>query len=264
MPERVLIIDDEQHIRRMMRLTLEAAGYEVGEAADGFAGLTNYGDGANWNAVVLDQRMPGIDGLETLRRLKASNASVRVVMATAYASIELAVEAMKLGAADFVRKPMTPEMLRNAVAAVLARSAPVGSPVTTTAIETITMNGFSILDPDKDEWQAPEQRRFTVVSPGGARHEVLVQIDEEVLDYVERLTHRRLPYESSFWTDQARRVLADYIWSNGDVPKIRKLILDQLDRNAILTAERWQEEHHRPRAAAKTANTGEHPNRKES
>lgn len=242
MPERVLIIDDEEHIRRMMRLTLEAAGYEVGEAADGFEGLRIYGDGAGWSAVVLDQRMPGIDGLETLRRLKAANPGARMVMATAYASIELAVEAMKLGAADFVRKPMTPEMLRNAVAAVLARSVPVGSTSTTPAIETITMNGFSILDPDKDEWQAPEQRRFTVVSPTGTRHDVLVEIDEEAMNYVERLTHRRLPYESLFWTDQARRLLADYLWSNGDVPKIRKLVLDQLDRDAILTAERWKEE----------------------
>lgn len=241
MPERVLIIDDEQHIRRMMRLTLEAGGYEVGEAADGFEGLKAYGDGTNWNAVVLDQRMPGIDGLETLRRLKAANVGARVVMATAYASIELAVEAMKLGAADFVRKPMTPEMLRNAVAAVLARSDAVKSS-TTPAIETITMNGFSILDPDKDEWQAPEQRRFTVVNPAGTRHEVLVQIDDEAVDYVARLTHRRLPYESSFWTDQARRVLAEYLWNKGEVPKIRKLVLDQLDRSAILSAERWKEE----------------------
>ena len=242
MPERVLIIDDEEHIRRMMRLTLEAAGYEVGDAADGFEGLRIYGDGASWNAVVLDQRMPGIDGLETLRRLKAANSGVRVVMATAYASIELAVEAMKLGAADFVRKPMTPEMLRNAVAALLARSSPVESTSATPAIETITMNGFSIIDPNKDEWQVPEQRRFTVVSPTGARHEVLVQIDEEAMDYVERLTYRRLPYESSFWTAQARRLLADYLWNHGDVPKIRKVVLGQLDREAILTAERWKDE----------------------
>jgi DNA-binding response OmpR family regulator len=225
-----------------MRLALEAAGYEVGEATDGFAGLKIYGDGANWNVVVLDQRMPGIDGLETLRRLKAADSEVRVVMATAYASIELAVEAMKFGAADFVRKPMTPEMLRSAVAAVLSRSAPVEASTATSAIETITMNGFSILDPNKDEWQAPEQRRFTVVSPAGTRHEVLVQIDEEALDYVARLTHRRLPYESSFWTDQARRLLADYLWNRGEVPKVRKLVLDQLDRDAILTAERWKEE----------------------
>src|SRR5262245_46801527 len=100
MAERILIIDDEQHIRRMMRLTLEAAGYEVGEAQDGPEGLRLFSDGSSWSAVVLDQRMAGMDGLETLRQLKRRNSNARVLMATAYASIELAVDAMKLGASD--------------------------------------------------------------------------------------------------------------------------------------------------------------------
>lgn len=247
MSERILIIDDEEHVRRMMRLALEAAGYTVGEAGDGLEGLNVYGGGSQWDLVVLDQRMPGIDGLETLRRLKALNAGARVVMATAYASIELAVEAMKLGATDFVRKPMTPETLRNAVAAALARPSSQTSPVdlqTSTpsvAIETITMNGFSILDANKADWQLPERRRFTVVSPNGSRHEIAVEIDQEVLAYVERLAQRRLPLESSFWTEEARRLLASYLWTTGEVPRTRKLTLDRLERDAILTAQRWSD-----------------------
>src|SRR5258705_13997366 len=117
MNKRVLIIDDEEHVRQMMRLTLEAAGYQVHEAKDGPEGLRLFGDGVDWDVVVLDQRMPGMDGLETLRRLKLSDPGARIVMATAYGSIELAVDAMKLGASDFLRKPMTPEPLRNSVAA---------------------------------------------------------------------------------------------------------------------------------------------------
>src|ERR1044071_3420969 len=69
MGKRILIIDDEEHIRRMMRITLEASGYAVGEAQDGPEGLKLYGDGANWDGVVLDQRMPGMDGLETLKNI---------------------------------------------------------------------------------------------------------------------------------------------------------------------------------------------------
>jgi len=241
MAERILIIDDEDHIRRMMRLTLEAAGYGVGEADDGVTGVELYGDGTDWDLVVLDQRMPGLDGLETLRRLKASNPAVRVVMATAYASIELAVDAMKLGAADFVRKPMTPDTFRNAVAAALAKPALVQSVSSVAVIETVTMNGFSILDPAIGDWQLTEQRRFTVVSPGGTSHDVLVQIDEEAVDYVERLARRRLPFESSFWTEQARRLLADELWTNGEVPRTRKLVLRELRREAILAAERWKD-----------------------
>ena len=241
MSERILIIDDEEHIRRMMRLTLEAAHYTVGEAADGFAGLQSFGDGSEWDVVVLDQRMPGIDGLETLRRLKTIKPDARVVMATAYASIELAVDAMKLGAADFVRKPMTPETLRNAVAAVLVRPSSAKSVSASLPVETITMNGFSILDPNTEDWQSAEQRRFTIVSPEGSRHEVVVQIDEEALHYVERLAKRRLPFESSFWTEEARRLLANYLWTNGEVPRTRRLSLNRLERDAILTAERWTE-----------------------
>jgi len=252
MNKRVLIIDDEEHIRKMMRLTLEAAGHGVGEAQDGYEGLKLYGDGSAWDGVVLDQRMPGMDGLETLRRIKQSNPRARVVMATAYASIELAVDAMKLGASDFVRKPMTPETLRNAVAAALTKERqespalpqpdqPKLETPSPPIIETITMNGFSILDPDKEEPKVPDQRRFTVVSPGGTRHEVLVQIDEEALGYVERLTRRRLPPESSFWTEEARRLLGDYLWNEGDVPGTRKLTLKEISRNKLLIAERWTE-----------------------
>ena len=252
MNKRILIIDDEEHIRRMMRLTLEAAGYDVGEAHDGLEGLKLYGEGSAWDGVVLDQRMPGMDGLETLKRIKAIDNRARVVMATAYASIELAVDAMKLGASDFVRKPMTPETLRNAVAAALTKEREEPTAVqqpdqlklekpSPLIIETITMNGFSILDPDKEERQVPDQRRFTVVSPVGTRHEVLVQIDEEALGYVERLTRRRLPPESSFWTEEARRLLGDYLWNEGDVPPSRKLTLKEISRNKLLIAERWTE-----------------------
>src|SRR5258705_3892464 len=172
MSKRILIIDDEENIRRVTRITLQAAGYEVGEADDGERGLAVFGDGSGWDAVLLDQRMPGMDGLETLRHINERDATARVIMATAYASIELAVDAMKLGASDFVRKPMTPETLRNAVAAALTKERqespalpqPDQSKLETPSppiIETITMNGFSILDPDKEEPKVPDQRRFT-------------------------------------------------------------------------------------------------------
>jgi hypothetical protein len=109
------------------------------------------------------------------------------------------------------------------------------------AVETVTMNGFSILDPAADDWRVAEQRRFTVVSPDGARHEVVVQIEEEVLHYVERLARRHLPFTSSFWTEATRRLLANYLWNNGAVPRTRKLTLNRLERDAILTAERWRD-----------------------
>ncbi|MCM3869975.1 MAG: response regulator [Pyrinomonadaceae bacterium] len=247
MSKRVLIIDDEENIRRVTRLTLEAAGYEVGEAADGERGLEAFGSGSSWDAVLLDQRMPGMDGLETLRQIKERQSNARVIMSTAYASIELAVDAMKLGATDFVRKPMTPEILRNAVAASLAKQTSVtlvppappqrdsGEPL----IQIITMNGFTILNSDAVR-QEPNERRFLVKSPDGSEHEVLVQIDEEAVGYVERMTRRRLPAENSFWTTQAERLLSDYLWKEGKVPPMKRLVITDVGIDELPVAARWQ------------------------
>src|SRR6185312_1466272 len=247
MSKRILIIDDEENIRRVTRLTLQAAGYEVGEAGDGERGLEAFGDGSSWDAVLLDQRMPGMDGLETLRHINERNSTARVIMATAYASIELAVDAMKLGATDFVRKPMTPKILRNAVAAALLkepRSATTASPSPAPEsagplIQIITMNGFTILD-SEDARHEPNERRFIVRSPNGGEHEVLVQIDDEAVGYVERMTRRQLPPENSFWTSQAQQLLGDYLWKEGKVPPTRMLMIRDVSRDELPIAARWQ------------------------
>jgi len=248
MNQRILIIDDEENIRRVTRLTLQAAGYEVGESSNGEAGLEIFGDGSTWDAVLLDQRMPGMDGLETLRHINTRDANARVIMATAYASIELAVDAMKLGATDFVRKPMTPEILRNAVAAALSKGRrrqqqatelPTHETTTGPLIQIITMNGFTILD-SEDVIHEPNERRFIVKSPEGTEHEVLVVIDGEAVGYVERMTKRKLPPENSFWTGQAQRLLSDYLWKEKKVPPTRKLTIRDVDRDELPMAARWQ------------------------
>ena len=69
---------------------------------------------------------------------------------------------------------------------------------------------------------------------------MLVQIDEEAVGYVERMTRRRLPPESSFWTTQAQRLLSDYLWKEGGVPPTRKLTVKDVDRDELPIAARWQ------------------------
>jgi hypothetical protein len=181
-----------------------------------------------------------------LRHINERDSNARVIMATAYASIELAVDAMKLGATDFVRKPMTPEILRNAVTAALAKQPRLGIAAPPSReesakplIQIITMNGFTILD-SEDGRQVPNERRFIVKSPTGSEHEVLVEIDEEAVGYVERMTRQHLPAESSFWTIQAQRVLGDYLWNEGKVPPTRKLMIRDVDRDELPVAARWQ------------------------
>jgi hypothetical protein len=155
---------------------------------------------------------------------------------------------MKLGATDFVRKPLTPEVLRSSVAAALAKSpAPRGAATPTAAatapepllIQTITMNGFTILD-DESCLLEEGHRRFVVVSPEGERHDVLVEIESEPIDYVERMTGRHLKADNSFWTAQARRLLSDFLWNEGKVPAMRRLVLKFLDPDKLPIAARWK------------------------
>ena len=122
MAKRVLIVDDEPNIRELSRLALEAAGYEVGEAGSGLEAFAIIGGDESWDAVLLDQKMPGMVGTEVLRRIKVMLPSAKIIMMTAYASVELAIDAMKLGATDFVRKPMTPAILRDALTVALSQS----------------------------------------------------------------------------------------------------------------------------------------------
>jgi len=241
---KVLIIDDEAHIRQMMRLTLEASGYEVEEAANGEEGLNRLGRGHLRQVVVLDQKMSGIDGLETLRRVKQRAPDACVLMVTAFASVELAVDAMKLGATDFLRKPMTPETLRGAVAAAMAARAPAsheralaGRPTS----ETLTLNGFQILRSREPGDAAKVEHTFQVTHVSdGAETSVVVTIDPEIVARVARLSRRSLQPGGAFWREQAERLLSAYVWSEGKAPESLRLTVRDVSREDIELAASWQ------------------------
>jgi DNA-binding response OmpR family regulator len=119
-PQCVLIVDDEPNVRLMLRTALESAGYRVVEAADGLAALAQLRAGS-CALVLLDLRLPKLDGMETLSRLRQQGDATPVVMLTAHGSIPDAVTAMKLGAIDFLTKPITPAALRSVVSDVIKR-----------------------------------------------------------------------------------------------------------------------------------------------
>ena len=236
---KLLVVDDEAHIRQMMRLTLETAGYQVDEAATGEEGLTTFGSGHDHAAVLLDQKMPGMDGLETLRQLKQHLPEACVIMVTAFASIDLAVDAMRLGATDFLRKPMTPEALRASVAAALASRPRVplksGAPAGMPQVETLTLNGFRIVRAGG----TGRQHTFEVTHfPDGTTSTVHVAIDPEAVARVERLTGRRLDPGGAFWKGQAERLLSTHLWTEGHVP-IGLVTLYEISREDLDAVGAW-------------------------
>ena len=105
MPQRhILVVDDEENMRHMLSNVLKRAGYLVETAEDGHAGLMQMDAGA-FDFILCDIRMPKMDGISFLRALKEKEHHATIIMMSAYGTIDMAVEAMKLGAYDFISKP---------------------------------------------------------------------------------------------------------------------------------------------------------------
>ncbi len=117
-PESILVVDDEPGVRSMLTAILRDEGYGVSAVGTGEDGVTAAVDGS-FDALLLDVWLPGIDGIETLSRLKANGIDAEVVMISGHGTIDTAVKATKLGAFDFVEKPLSLEktllVLRNAL-----------------------------------------------------------------------------------------------------------------------------------------------------
>jgi two-component system response regulator FixJ len=110
MPNKVYVIDDDEAMRDSLMFLLDSAGFEVTlfEAAQQFLDALPT---LSFGCVVSDVRMPGIDGIELLKRLKATHSAFPIVVMTGHGDVPLAVEAMKLGAVDFLEKPFEDDRL---------------------------------------------------------------------------------------------------------------------------------------------------------
>ncbi|KYF90683.1 Fis family transcriptional regulator [Sorangium cellulosum] len=107
---KILVVDDQRNMRTTLAMMLRGAGYEVDEAGDGSQGADLGAKGA-YDVVLTDLRMGGFDGIGVLRAVKESNANTEVIVMTAYGTIESAVEAMRLGAFDYIQKPFSEQEL---------------------------------------------------------------------------------------------------------------------------------------------------------
>ena len=119
--KRILVVDDEENIRMLYQEELQEEGYEVTAASNGNEALDILAKAEPFDLVTLDIRMPGMDGMEVLAKLRKDRPDIRVVIVTAHGTIDSAVEAMKLGAVDFIQKPFTPKEIRELVAKIIKR-----------------------------------------------------------------------------------------------------------------------------------------------
>ncbi|UFS72732.1 sigma-54 dependent transcriptional regulator [Geomonas sp. RF6] len=115
MPQKILIVDDDSSFRRVLEYNLQQEGYEVHTAADGEKGLALFGE-LNPPLVITDLKMPGMSGFQLLSAVKERSPATVVIVLTAFGAIDTAVEAMKLGAFDYLTKPVNREELKLTVA----------------------------------------------------------------------------------------------------------------------------------------------------
>lgn len=231
---RILIIDDEHNIRMMVGLALKSVGHTVTAASDGPEGIERFGNGTMWDLVLLDQRMPEMDGLEVLHELRAKDESARIIMITAFGTIDLAVDAMKAGAVDFLRKPFSTDTLRGAVEVVLRdinRTSSETEPLTVTFGLT-TINGYGI-ESNPKESQKPGSDytyHFVATSPAGVRQECTVKMPTYIIELVKAHTSREhFPGGDRFWQALCEEVLANYVWQNADFPPDNTICIDDLN-----------------------------------
>ena len=104
--KRLLIVEDKESLAHMLREAVEADGFEPDVASSGTEAMRWLAEGRRYAAVLTDLRLPGADGIAVLRQAKESDPELPVIVMTAYGTIENAVEAMKLGAFDFIQKPI--------------------------------------------------------------------------------------------------------------------------------------------------------------
>ena len=107
---KVLLVDDEEEFCNMLSERLETRGLKVNAVLSGEDAVERVTD-QNFDAIIVDLAMPGIDGLETLRRIKEKRPDLEVLMLTGHGTIKSGIEAMKLGAEDFLEKPVDMKVL---------------------------------------------------------------------------------------------------------------------------------------------------------
>jgi two-component system response regulator AtoC len=170
-PRRVLVVDDAEGIRGYLANLLELRGYQVDTAEDGRRALALLEGGAAPDVVLLDVMMPGMDGLETLRRIRELDPRLPVVMLSVVGKAPTIVEAMQRGAADYLNKPFQEHELEATLHAVLERRA--------LALERDRLAGEVIAHGDSVVWASDAMRSVRALLEQVAETDVTMLIQGE-------------------------------------------------------------------------------------
>ena len=176
---RVLVVDDEKNIRLTISQSLEKLDLEVDNAVNGEEALQKIKQD-DYRLVLLDLKLPGMDGVEVLRRLRGFNKNIKVLIITAHGTVENAVEAMKLGAVDFIQKPFTPDEIRGFVAKALARTRGIPEPAAPGPQQRRGANGGKPAGREAGQARCPPRREQ---SPGSDYEGCLEQVKAAVEAY---------------------------------------------------------------------------------
>jgi CheY-like chemotaxis protein len=226
----------------MIRLSLEHVKYEVDVATDGQEGLLKYGDGRFWDLVLLDQRMPGMAGIEVQKEIYRRNPAAKLILITAFGTIDLALEAIQAGASDFLRKPFTADTLRLSVESALSRpvthmaAVPVGLVCREFTRTTFNGFGFELEDEIVDEHIGDMTCTFKVHRASEPEIQVRVLLPAFVMELVKAYTDsEHVPGGQRFWVAMCEEALANYLWQNAAAPDDGFLRIEDLSSSL----QRW-------------------------
>lgn len=238
MSSKILVVDDEACILKMMELVLTNAGYSVSTVLNGQAALETYGNGANFDLVITDFKMPGMSGIELEAEILRRDPTAKVLLISGYGGIETALEALNKGAMDFLRKPFTPDALRDSVRSALERDRK-QSPVTAVCREFSrqSLNGtsFELKDKEYDEQFGDLTCKFEVTTPTGIRSLVVVMpayVQELIKAYIDS---EDVPCGGRFFEAICEETVANELKANNGIPQKSKIVIENLSKEI----QRW-------------------------
>lgn len=219
----------------MIELVLLGAGYSVTTATNGRDGLATYGNGADFDLIITDYKMPDITGLEVEREILQRNPIAKIILISGFGGIDTALEAMNRGATDFLRKPFDPAGLRNAVQSALNGVSKL-SPVATVCKEFSRQNihgySFELNEETVDDQFGnlictfeiqkgqDDPRYVKVILPAYTQELIKAYIDSD-----------EVPCGRRFFQALCEETMANYLEENASIPPSAQILIDDLGPN---------------------------------